>query len=142
MGYELQKLERMSLEQVREIAEQMGLHPRRSQSIREISYAILDAQADNRAAVVQAKEEAREAAGKPSKRERVRGVNRSSTKVNTTNMKSEHVLATVGTEREQMDEMQEQLKANNDQIQIYHLSALLIDFQKAHWTLKEYLPKE
>lgn len=113
MGYELQKLERMSLEQVREIAEQMGLHPRRSQSIREISYAILDAQADNRAAVVQAKEEAREAAGKPSKRERVRGVNRSSTKVNTTNMKSEHVLATVGTEREQMDEMQEQLKANN-----------------------------
>jgi len=113
MGYELQKLERMSLEQVREIAEQMGLHPRRSQSIREISYAILDAQADNRAAVVQAKEEAREAAGKPSKRERIRGVNRSSTKVNTTNMKSEHVLATVGTEREQMDEMQEQLKANN-----------------------------
>ena len=74
MQYELQKLERMSLEEVREIAVSMGLSPRRSQSIREISYAILDAQADNRAAVVQAKEDAREAAGLPSKRERVRGV--------------------------------------------------------------------
>ena len=53
MQYELQKLERMSLDDVREIAERMGLKPRRSQSIRELSYAILDAQADNRAAVVQ-----------------------------------------------------------------------------------------
>ena len=76
MQYELQKLERMSLDEVREIAVSMGLNPRRSQSIREISYAILDAQADNRAAVVQAKEDAREAAGLPSKRERVRGVRR------------------------------------------------------------------
>ena len=72
MQYELQKLERMSLDEVREIAVSMGLNPRRSQSIREISYAILDAQADNRAAVVQAKEDAREAAGKPAKRERAR----------------------------------------------------------------------
>ena len=112
MQYELQKLERMSLEAVREIAETMGLHPRRNQTVREISYAILDAQADNRAAVVQAKEEAREAAGKPAKRERARGVNRSG-KINTTNLKSERVLATVGTEKEQLDEMQEQLKANN-----------------------------
>ena len=72
MQYELQKLERMSLDEVREIAVSMGLSPRRSQSIREISYAILDAQADNRAAVVQAKEDAREAAGKPAKRERAR----------------------------------------------------------------------
>ena len=76
MQYELQKLERMSLDEVREIATSMGLSPRRSQSIRELSYAILDAQADNRAAVVQAKEDAREAAGLPSKRERVRGVRR------------------------------------------------------------------
>ena len=45
----------MTLEQVREIAQEMGLKPRRSQSIREISYAILDAQADKRAADVQAK---------------------------------------------------------------------------------------
>ena len=103
----------MSLEEVREIAESMGLKPRRSQSIREISYAILDAQADNRAAVVQAKEDERAAAGKPSKRERARGVKRAATKVNTTNLKGEHVMATVGTEKEQMSQMQEQIEANN-----------------------------
>ena len=83
MQYELQKLERMSLDDVREIARSMGLNPRRSQSQREISYAILDAQADNRAAVVQAKEEARAAAGKPAKRERVRGVQRTAKKITT-----------------------------------------------------------
>ena len=113
MQYELQKLERMSLEAVREIAESMGLKPRRSQSIREISYAILDAQADNRAAVVQAKEEARAAAGVPAKRERTRGVKRPAAKVNTSNLKSEHVIATVGSEKEELEQMQEQLKANN-----------------------------
>ena len=113
MQYELQKLERMSLDEVREIAVSMGLSPRRSQSIREISYAILDAQADNRAAVVQAKEDAREAAGKPSKRERVRGVKRTVAKVITEGARSERVIATVGTEKEQMAAMQEQLKANN-----------------------------
>ena len=113
MQYELQKLERMSLDEVREIAVSMGLSPRRSQSIREISYAILDAQADNRAAVVQAKEDAREAAGKPSKRERVRGVKRTVAKVITEGARSERVIATVGSEKEQMEAMQEQLKANN-----------------------------
>lgn len=112
MQYELQKLERMSLDEVREIAKSMGLSPRRSQSVREISYAILDAQADNRAAVVQAKEEARAAAGKTAKRERVRGVQRAS-KVNTSNLKSEQVLATVGSEKEELAQMQQQLKDNN-----------------------------
>ena len=101
----------MSLDDVREIARSMGLNPRRSQSQREISYAILDAQADNRAAVVQAKEEARAAAGKPAKRERVRGVQRTAAKVTTTT--AEPVIATVGTEKEEMAQMQEQLKANN-----------------------------
>ena len=113
MQYELQKLERMSLDEVREIAVSMGLKPRRSQSVREISYAILDAQADNRAAVVQAKEDAREAAGKPAKRERARGVKRTATKINTANLKSEQVMATVGSEKEEMAKMQEDLKANN-----------------------------
>ncbi len=103
----------MTLDEVREIAVSMGLSPRRSQSIREISYAILDAQADQRAAQAQAKEDARVAAGLPAKRERTRGVRRSATKVNTSNLKSVQVLATVGTEKEQMAEMQEQLKANN-----------------------------
>ena len=113
MQYELQKLERMTLDEVREIAVSMGLKPRRSQSIREISYAILDAQADNRAAVVQAKEDAREAAGLPGKRERARGVKRNAAKVNTSNLKSEQVLATVGSEKEEMAKMQEDLQSNN-----------------------------
>ena len=113
MQYELQKLERMTLDQVREIATEMGLHPRRSQSIREISYAILDAQADQRAAVVQAREDARAEAGVPTKRERKRGVKATAKKIDTSNMKSEHVVATVGTEREQLNQMQEQLDANN-----------------------------
>ncbi len=103
----------MTLDEVREIAVNMGLKPKRSQSIREISYAILDAQADKRAAITQAKEDERAAAGLPTKRERARGVKRAATKINTSNLKSEQVLATVGTEKEQMAEMQDQLKANN-----------------------------
>ena len=103
----------MTLDEVREIAVNMGLSPKRSQSLREISYAILDAQADKRAAITQAKEDERIAAGLPTKRERARGVRRAATKINTSNLKGEQVLATVGTEKEQMAEMQEQLKANN-----------------------------
>jgi transcription termination factor Rho len=113
MQYDLQKLERMTLDEVRGIAINMGLSPKRSQSLREISYAILDAQADRRAALTQAKEDERAAAGLPTKRERTRGVRRAATKVNTSNLKGEQVLATVGTEKEQMAEMQDQLKANN-----------------------------
>ena len=107
MQYELNKLERMTLEEVRAIAEQMGLKPRRSQSLREISYAILDAQADNRAREVQAKEDA-----KAERRVRTRGT-KTVKKVETQGMKSETVVATVGNEQEQMKEMQEQLKQNN-----------------------------
>ena len=113
MQYELQKLERMSLDDVREIARNMGLNPRRSQSIREISYAILDAQADNRAAVVQAKEEARAAAGQTGKRERTRGVKRAAAKVDTSNHRSEKVKISVGTEKEQLAQMQANVEANN-----------------------------
>ena len=97
----------MTLEEVRAIAEQMGLKPRRSQSLREISYAILDAQADNRAREVQAKEDA-----KAERRVRTRGT-KTVKKVETQGMKSETVVATVGNEQEQMKEMQEQLKQNN-----------------------------
>ena len=114
MQYDLQKLERMSLEEVREVAISMGLSPRRSQTVREISYAILDAQADNRAANVQAKEDARAAAGLPTKRERVRGVRRAGAKkVETANLKSEQVVATAGNEQEQLAELEANLKANN-----------------------------
>ena len=113
MQYELQKLERMSLDEVREIAESLGLKPRRSQTIRELSYAILDAQADNRAAVVQAKEDARAAAGLTGKRERVRGVKRAAKKIETPILHDERVLATVGSEKEEMAQMQQQMEAND-----------------------------
>lgn len=103
MQYDLQKLERMSLEQVREIAVEMGLSPRRSQSIREISYAILDAQADKRAAVVQAKEDERAASGQPAKRERKRGVKQQAKKIEIAIAKKE--IGTVGTEKEQLAAM-------------------------------------
>ncbi len=103
MQYDLQKLERMTLDQVREIAQEMGLNPRRSQSIREISYAILDAQADKRAAVVQAKEDARAAAGQPAKRERKRGVKATAKKIEIAIAKKE--IGTVGSEKEQMAQM-------------------------------------
>ena len=103
MQYDLQKLERMTLDQVREIAQEMGLNPRRSQSIREISYAILDAQADQRAAVVQAKEDARAAAGQPGKRERKRGVKAAPKKIEIAIAKKE--IGTVGTEKEQLAAM-------------------------------------
>ncbi|MGM9837821.1 MAG: transcription termination factor Rho [Paludibacteraceae bacterium] len=132
MQYDLNKLERMTLDEVREIAVSMGLNPRRSQSIREISYSILDAQADNRAREVQAKEDSRairrankaaaneqEAGSAPAteenngdKRVRTRGV-KSVRKVNTTGLKSENMIATVGTEKEQLSEMQTQLQQNN-----------------------------
>ena len=111
MQYDLQKLERMSLEQVREIAQEMGLSPRRSQSIREISYAILDAQADKRAAVVQAKEEARAAAGQTGKRERKRGVKAAPMKIEIAIAKAD--IGTVGNEKEQMAQMRGQLEADN-----------------------------
>ena len=127
MQYELQKLERMTLEQVREIAVEMGLNPRRSQSIREISYAILDAQADQRAADVQAREEARAAAGQTAKRERTRGVKRTAKKVSTAGSKSERVLATVGTEKEQLAQMEEQIVTDthrpNKTVQAVHRMA-------------------
>ena len=128
MQYELHKLERMTLDQVREIAEEMGLHSRRSQSIRELSYAILDAQADNRAAAVQAKEDARAAAGQTGKRERVRGVKRQAAKVNVT---EKNVLATVGTEKEQMAEIKGQIEANN------HKPTKTVVAVKGEWTKGE-----
>ena len=59
MQYDLNELEQKSLDELREIAASMGLKTKRSQSLREICYGILDAQADNRAKEVQAREDAK-----------------------------------------------------------------------------------
>lgn len=148
MQYDLNELERMTLDEVREIAVSMGLKPKRSQSLREICYGIIDAQADNRAKEVQAREDAKaerktrkkttpvkqettptptdsgteiakpivaEApdaeSEKPTPRVRTRGVKQVSKVSGPHN--TENMLATVGSEKEQMEEMQEQLKQNN-----------------------------
>lgn len=151
MQYDLNELERMTLDEVREIAVSMGLKPKRTQSLREICYGILDAQADNRAKEVQAREEAKAerktrrkvttsstqtsttpekeetaetvqkdnvvslettTTERPTARTRTRGVKQVS-KVSTNGMISDNVMATVGSEKAQLDEMQEQLKQNN-----------------------------
>ncbi len=64
MQYDMKRLERMSLEELREVADSLGLKTRRSQTAKMIAYSILDAQADQRAEEVQAKQ--------TNKRERVR----------------------------------------------------------------------
>lgn len=119
----------MTLDEVREIAVSMGLNPKRSQSVRDISYDILDAQADNRAKEVQAREDARSERRKQPKatqatnaenasetttggRVRTRGV-KAVRKVSTTGMKSKTATAVAGTEHEQMSEMQQLLQENN-----------------------------
>ena len=151
MQYDLNELERMTLDEVREIAVSMGLKPKRTQSLREICYGILDAQADNRAKEVQAREDAKAerktrrkvttsstqtsttpekeetaetvqkdnvvslettTTERPTTRTRTRGVKQVS-KVSTNGMISDNVMATVGSEKAQLDEMQEQLKQNN-----------------------------
>lgn len=126
MQYDIKKLERMTSEELREVAGSLGLKPRKSHTDKMIIYSILDAQADKKAADVQAKEEARiarkatinqggenEADAQP-KRKRVRVKTKAQPeKVSTDSLKSNTVLATVGNEQQQMGEMQEQLRQNN-----------------------------
>ncbi|MCQ2346050.1 MAG: transcription termination factor Rho [Paludibacteraceae bacterium] len=113
MQYDIKKLERMSPEELKQVATSLGVKPRRTATPKMIIYAILDAQADQKAATVQAKEEAREKRD-GERRERTRMRTRiQAQKVNTDHMRGEKVIATVGTEQEQMGELQEQLKQNN-----------------------------
>lgn len=126
MQYDIKKLERMTSEELREVAGSLGLKPRKSHTDKMIIYSILDAQADKKAADVQAKEEARiarkatinqggenEADAQP-KRKRVRVKTKAQPeKVSTDSLKGNTVLATVGNEQQQMGEMQEQLRQNN-----------------------------
>ena len=126
MQYDIKKLERMTSEELREVAGSLGLKPRKSHTDKMIIYSILDAQADKKAADVQAKEEARiarkatlnqgsenETEVQP-KRKRVRVKTKvQPEKISTDSLKSNSVIATVGNEQQQLGEMQEQLKQNN-----------------------------
>ena len=113
MQYDIQKLERMTLDELRAAATELGIKVRKAQTPKMLAYSILDAQADQRAAVVEAKEadkQSRRQAG--GERQRVR-VKAAPQRIRTDNLKSATALATVGSEKEQLNQMQEQLKQNN-----------------------------
>ena len=98
----------MTLEQLTEIAGTFGIKVRRNASLQSIIYDILDAQADKRGAEVQAKEEAKQAKAEEKKRNKRARIQTAPTKVNTDNMKSNRVLATVGNEQETLGQMKEE----------------------------------
>ena len=108
MQYDMQKLGRMTLEQLTEIAHSFGLKVGRNASLQSIIYDILDAQADKRGAEVQAKEDAKQAKSEEKKRKKRARIQATPTKVNTDNMKSNRVLATVGNEQDTLEQMKEE----------------------------------
>ena len=87
MQYDMQKLGRMTLEQLKEIAASFGLKVGRNASLQSIIYDILDAQADKRGAEVQAKEDAKQAKNEEKKRGKRQRIQNTPTKVNTDNLK-------------------------------------------------------
>ena len=108
MQYDMQKLGRMTLEQLTEIAKTFNLKVRKDASLQSIIYDILDAQADRRGAEVQAKEDAKQAKNEEKKRGKRQRIQSSPTKVNTDNLKSNRVMATVGNEQETLGLMKEE----------------------------------
>ena len=104
MQYDMQKLGRMTLEQLTEIAQTFDIKVGKKSETKEVIYQILDAQADKHGAEVQARAEAREERRK-GKRARIQNTPQ---KVNTDNLKSNRVLATVGSKEETMGQLKEE----------------------------------
>ena len=104
MQYDMQKLGRMTLEQLIEIAQKFDLKVGRGATEQSIIYQILDAQADKHGAEVQARAEAREERRK-GKRARIQNTPQ---KVNTDNLKGNRVLATVGSKEETLGQIKEE----------------------------------
>ena len=104
----MQKLGRMTLEQLKEIAASFGLKVGRNASLQSIIYDILDAQADKRGAEVQAKEDAKQAKNEEKKRGKRQRIQNTPTKVNTDNLKSNRMIATVGNEQETLGQIKEE----------------------------------
>ena len=98
----------MTLEQLTEVAASFGVKVRRGESLQTIIYNILDAQADKRGAEVQAKEDAKLAKGEEKKRNKRTRIQNTPTKVNTDNLKSNRVLATVGSKEETLGMIHEE----------------------------------
>ena len=108
MQYDMQKLGRMTLEQLTEIAKTFDIKVRKDASLQSIIYDILDAQADRRGAEVQAKEDAKQAKNEEKKRGKRQRIQSAPTKVNTDNLKSNRVMATVGNEQETLGQIKEE----------------------------------
>ena len=108
MQYDMQKLGRMTLEQLTEVAKTFDIKVRKDASLQSIIYEILDAQADRRGAEVQAREEAKQAKNEDKKRNKRQRIQATPTKVNTDNLKSNRVVATVGNEQETLGQMKEE----------------------------------
>ena len=106
MLYDLKKLEQMTLEEVTEIAKSLGLKPQKRHTQKMIIYSILDAQADQRAVEVQAREDARAEKG-AGKRERVR-VKQKAQKVESANVADATSVGTVGNVKATMTEIREE----------------------------------
>jgi len=124
MQYDMKKLERMTLDELKETAKSMGIKVRNTKNAQLLIYEILDAQADQKAEMVQAKEDAKVQAKGERKRERVRVQQvPKAQKVSTDNLKAEKVVATVGNEKEQVAQMKEQLR---DIIKSYKLATYSI----------------
>ena len=104
MQYDMQKLGRMTLEQLIEIAQTFDLKIGRGATEQSVIYQILDAQADKHGAEVQARAEAREERRK-GKRARIQNTPQ---KVNTDNLKGNRVLATVGSKEETLGQIKEE----------------------------------
>ena len=94
----------MELEQLTEIAQTFDLKISKNADKQSVIYQILDAQADRHGAEVQARAEAREERRK-GKRARIQNAPQ---KVNTDNLKSNRVLATVGNKEETMGQIKEE----------------------------------
>ena len=104
MQYDMQKLGRMTLEQLTEIAQTFDIKVGRNADTQSVIYQILDAQADKHGAEVQARADAREERRK-GKRARIQNTPQ---KVNTDNLKSNRVLATVGSKEETLGQIKEE----------------------------------
>ncbi len=87
----------MSLEEIREVANSLGIKTRRSHTPKMIAYLILDAQADQRAVEVQARENGR--------RERIR-MKAQPVKVETPVVDNDTTAATVGNGQQTLNEIQ------------------------------------
>ena len=98
----------MTLEQLTEIAKTFDIKVRKDASLQSIIYDILDAQADRRGAEVQAKEDAKQAKNEEKKRGKRQRIQSAPTKVNTDNLKSNRVMATVGNEQETLGQIKEE----------------------------------